>query len=498
MFRWYMESDVCYTYLFDVETSGAHDQTISLEQLEKSRWISRGWTLQELIAPRTVRFFSSDWTECGDRGSLGPSLSQITNIDLEILQRSPSGDELDLIYSLSIAKRMSWAAARQTTRPEDTAYCLLGLFNVNMVMLYGEGGPRAFYRLQEEIMKSSTDQTILAWSPSQQSSSRMSVLADSPSAFHDGSRIFPIEEEHHFEMTSRGLQLNPRIFDLTAIPLESESRIAPKGLQVIMLSCVYADDPSGQLGLIVGQMKGEGKSGVRFTRVMQCPVIIPLEQVRQWLSTHKPDGTSILSRRQFTNFGTGFDVEKYLDAMQRVVGQQKIYIAHVITHSRQRDIGNANYLLKHSIISNKKSKRRFSLVYFDELTSLPNTALPATEIVGKVSEHGKLEVHLIEHVEIGPDPLLCRVIFLRSTQDQYSTILNISLRCFCGGNCRQGDPIYGLGRWIKCDVYGIHVNVTLEIEERSGRMYNIINLEVSYQAEDKPLALFRGFLKSST
>jgi hypothetical protein len=162
MFRRYMESDVCYTYLFDVETSGAHEELVALEQLHQSRWISRGWTLQELIALSTVRFFSSDWTECGDRGSLGPSLSQIRNIDLEILQRSPSGNELDMIYSLSIAKRMSWAATRQTTRPEDVAYCLLGLFNVNIVMLYGEGGPRAFYRLQEEIIKHSTDQTILA------------------------------------------------------------------------------------------------------------------------------------------------------------------------------------------------------------------------------------------------------------------------------------------------------------------------------------------------
>jgi hypothetical protein len=263
-----------------------------------------------------------------------------------------------------------------------------------------------------------------------------------------------------------------------------------------MLSCIYADDPSGQLGLIVGQMQGEGNSDLRFSQLKQCPVIIPLKQVRLWSSTHKADGTPLLSRRQFiveVDSRIGFDVEKYLDAMQRVLEQQKIYIAYVITHSRQRDIDNAYYVLKFSMASNNTSKRRLSLVCFHESTSRPTTVLHDTEIVGTVGQYD-LEVHFTEHTETtGPDPSLCRAIFSRSTQDP--SILSIELRCSCGRNCRQRDPTYSkYERWMRCDGYGIHVNASLRTEQRSGRNYNTINFDVSFwQVEG-----LRGFLKSNT
>ncbi|EEU42739.1 uncharacterized protein NECHADRAFT_28110, partial [Fusarium vanettenii 77-13-4] len=148
MFRWYKESDCCFAYLQDVESE-------NLERLEQSRWFTRGWTLQELLAPVTVDFFDQDWDFIGTKVGLGERISQRTNIDIETLR---TGD----LSEASVSQRMSWASNRQTTRLEDIAYCLLGIFDISMTMLYGEG-EKAFIRLQEEILKEYDDHTIFAW-----------------------------------------------------------------------------------------------------------------------------------------------------------------------------------------------------------------------------------------------------------------------------------------------------------------------------------------------
>ncbi|KAF6825893.1 het domain protein [Colletotrichum plurivorum] len=149
MFRWYRGAQVCYAYLFDA--GGAHDYLAS-------QWFDRGWTLQELIAPKEVEFYAKDWTQFGDRARLSSSLSARTGIAEEYLQGSN-------IWNAPIAERMSWAARRETTRPEDIAYCLLGIFNIHMPLLYGEGGENAFIRLQREVINSlnSADDSWLAW-----------------------------------------------------------------------------------------------------------------------------------------------------------------------------------------------------------------------------------------------------------------------------------------------------------------------------------------------
>lgn len=117
---------------------------------------TRGWTLQELIAPANVTFFDSQWKARGNKTSLATELSTITNIDVCLLEGSRS------LEYFSVAQRMSWAASRVTTRIEDTAYCLMGLFDINMPLLYGEE-EKAFRRLQEEIIRSTTDLSIFAW-----------------------------------------------------------------------------------------------------------------------------------------------------------------------------------------------------------------------------------------------------------------------------------------------------------------------------------------------
>ncbi|KAI0160743.1 HET-domain-containing protein [Xylariaceae sp. FL1272] len=158
MFRWYKEASICYAFLEDVEP--VSDESHDFYGLcHGSRWFTRGWTLQELIAPADVWFFTKHWRRLGCKASdhhVSRSLARITGIDLAVLQGVISPSEM------SIASRMKWASQRQTTRIEDIAYCLMGLFDVNMPLLYGEGR-KAFIRLQEEILKTSNDQSFFIW-----------------------------------------------------------------------------------------------------------------------------------------------------------------------------------------------------------------------------------------------------------------------------------------------------------------------------------------------
>ncbi|EJF62204.1 HET-domain-containing protein, partial [Dichomitus squalens LYAD-421 SS1] len=146
MFRYYSLSRTCYAYLQDDPDSA----------FRRSRWHRRGWTLQKLIAPSSLRLLSQSWEELGTKAQLCNLLQEITGVPASILRHEKvPGD-------FSIAQRMSWAAHRQTTRVEDEAYCLMGIFDIGMPVLYGEG-TRAFRRVQEEIMKFSMDPTLFAW-----------------------------------------------------------------------------------------------------------------------------------------------------------------------------------------------------------------------------------------------------------------------------------------------------------------------------------------------
>ena len=168
MFVWYQNSRVCYAYMSDVTggwpwflsteriPNNVFDEDSGLAYLASSRWFTRGWTLQELIAPHKVIFFDRDWKLIGSRASMAKGLTRITRIHPDVLTNPKRLPEF------SVAKRLSWAAHRETTRQEDEAYCLLGLFSINMPLLYGEGG-KAFLRLQEMIIRESTDHTIFTW-----------------------------------------------------------------------------------------------------------------------------------------------------------------------------------------------------------------------------------------------------------------------------------------------------------------------------------------------
>jgi hypothetical protein len=150
MFHWYCNATRCYVYLHDVEIRKRkrdEDSTASWElDFRTSRWFNRGWTLQELLAPASVEFFSRQRKRLGDKISLRQKIHEITNIPLSAL-------EGNLLSSFGVKERLQWIQHRQTKREEDKAYSLLGVFGVYILPLYGEGVASAFKRLQKEIDK---------------------------------------------------------------------------------------------------------------------------------------------------------------------------------------------------------------------------------------------------------------------------------------------------------------------------------------------------------
>jgi hypothetical protein len=151
MFRWYYNAAKCYVYLSDVWTRkrkaiDRFSEHTWESDFRSSRWFTRGWTLQELLAPATIQFFSKDWEQLGDKKSLERHIHEITGIPVKALQGSS-------LSNFSVTERLMLAEKRDTTREEDQAYSLLGIFNIQMPVLYGEGRESAFKRLREDINK---------------------------------------------------------------------------------------------------------------------------------------------------------------------------------------------------------------------------------------------------------------------------------------------------------------------------------------------------------
>lgn len=251
MFDWYQAAEICYVYLADVDPADQFD-----ESLRRCRWLTRGWTLQELIAPRKVEFYDKEWNFRSSRNVSSALLSGITNINEEVLNH---GKKLE---SISVAKRMSWAAFRETTRIEDLSYCLLGIFQVNMPLIYGEG-PKAFIRLQEEIIKNSNDVSIFAW----QSSGKVMETYDEEQPYH---------LKHRF--SSGLLARSPRYFKNSGhLKVDKSSRAdefaitnvgirfvdaplfldASRGALILPLNCYHQSQPEFSLGIYI-MLSGSG------------------------------------------------------------------------------------------------------------------------------------------------------------------------------------------------------------------------------------------------
>lgn len=208
----------------------------------KSEWFCRGWTLQELLAPEDLRFYDRDWNYLGDKSSLGDLVSTATGIDVGVLAGRKQ------LWACSVAERMSWAAQRATTRVEDRAYSLLGIFDVNMTMLYGEG-PKAFIRLQEEILKSLDDHSIFAWGGLQRG--LPGLLAPRPENFASSGDVESTSERigrRAYSVNNRGvygkIPLIPYTLDtyLTFLPCVRRNPGGQTALIGIFLRRLHEDD----------------------------------------------------------------------------------------------------------------------------------------------------------------------------------------------------------------------------------------------------------------
>ncbi|KAG9186168.1 hypothetical protein G6011_02724 [Alternaria panax] len=284
MFRWYKNAEICYAYLDDVNVGpevGNPDlllldyKNFSEDELASSRWFTRGWTLQELVAPSEVFFYGKEWRYIDGKTSLSRILQRITGIGASVLLGYQSiGDQ-------SIAERMSWMARRTTTRTEDMAYSLMGIFDVNMPLLYGEGG-KAFVRLQEEIMKDSVDHSIFAWNACRQSTLPLetltSIFASHPNQFSGSGGIYSrklyakdgLEED--FPCTNRGIRIKLRIR-----PYEHlwYGTTYGGGFYLAVLECgVSQEGPQDAwAGIILRRLSGSTSQYVRVSGPAIVPVV---------------------------------------------------------------------------------------------------------------------------------------------------------------------------------------------------------------------------------
>ncbi|KAH7254672.1 heterokaryon incompatibility protein-domain-containing protein [Fusarium solani] len=285
MFKWYKESVICYVFMDDVTLQ----EDGVMRNFDSSRWFTRGWTLQELIAPHGLFFFDRGWNYMCSRDVISSRLEEITGITPSILQRAhifpPSdtahnwnipgvrcgrcqdGDEVETqLAEEPISRKMEWAADRETTRPEDTSYCLLGLFDINMPLLYGEG-ENAFGRLQEEILKKSPDQSILTWIARSGERLHKPYLAKMPSEFQFAVRR-PEKtaiERGDIIATPRGLEIDVLLGPCTIRNKQGSSFMLGRE-QLAVLSCVVAADPLPRVAIFVEPLT-PGALDTAYTRV---------------------------------------------------------------------------------------------------------------------------------------------------------------------------------------------------------------------------------------
>lgn len=252
MYRWYYAAEICYAFLEDLQFIGddfatrwncrsslsdaSQREQIYQELLRRCRWFTRGWALQELLAPREVIFFDFGWNRIASRSELTKVLASITKIDHKALESR------NAISTYSESRKMSWAQHRKTTRVEDRAYSLLGIFNVNMPLLYGEGD-KAFTRLQEEIIRTSVDHSIFLHRP-RDPFSETSLLATSPDDFADEPDIDwwrEMEDDSSYQLTNQGLKIHLRLHQYWF----------KRNVCFAILNCKYKVDYTGPLALVL-------------------------------------------------------------------------------------------------------------------------------------------------------------------------------------------------------------------------------------------------------
>ena len=209
MYQYYSKAKECLVYLDDFSDRPNNKGHLgNPPDFTRIEWFKRGWTLQELIAPCTVTFYNSHWESFGHRSdsAIHKAIHNVTNIPTDLLTGKTEH------WDYTVAHRMSWAANRKTTREEDMSYSLFGLFDVNLVPMYGEGARNAFLRLQEAIMSQTTDLSLFAWKANNPNAEYRGILARTPDEFSDAAGITRTKffgDNPEFSMTNKGLKIKP-------------------------------------------------------------------------------------------------------------------------------------------------------------------------------------------------------------------------------------------------------------------------------------------------
>jgi hypothetical protein len=402
-----------------------------------------------------------------------------------------------------------------------------------MATQYGEGGTRAFYRLQEEIMKLSTDQTIFCWNPPEENKSMAtSILADSPSAFHNGSTIVPIAHQETFEMTNRGLRTTARLIHSSSFPELG----APFGSFFSLLNCVDTGEFAvGQFSVCVQETESEDV----FTRVAQSPYRIPIKYLQltrssgisklqllqslQSLSASpyiitaektkdaeqpKKENDFIVTDEYLQNLSEK-TLAKTQDLRRAVIELEKsirtteseiirrlktlreylagtprtIYITHLANKPRGEASGIAHCYFRPLKTYWQGKRREFEIryLYSGYLTSAKPTGT-------RFHEDGEHEfkltsVQVVEAFISGPRvselrPFIspCSIVFTRSSADT-SRLKIVDIRCRCGKYCKFNNATEAHGT-LKCDRYNLRVTVNIVTSVFSGRNYNLVEISI--------------------
>ncbi|KAK3630350.1 hypothetical protein LTR56_017526 [Elasticomyces elasticus] len=295
MFRWYQSAPICYALLSDFDCSGLPpvagmsnaDALEWVTRLRACRWFER--------APPDVRFYDKKWIPFSTKHDLVPQLAEVAGITGRILDWSwgiPAqahqyrgvGLWRETLGFFSTAQRMSWWASRKTSRVEDVAYSLLGIFDINMTPLYGEG-VKAFTRLQGEIVKRSTDQSIFAWQ-FDHGPYYTDILAEHPKQFISCSKVLVAARDNTngsrtgFDLTNQGLRISMPVI------------LGPEGLDWGVLDCSLADDLTGPIAICLRRTEEPNvyEPGLPDTelRTMTLPLEITDKAVQQAIVIVRP------------------------------------------------------------------------------------------------------------------------------------------------------------------------------------------------------------------
>ena len=299
MFQWYRQAKTCYAYLSDVTDESVEANPHMESGFSGSRWFKRGWTLQELLAPRNVQFYNSTWTFLGSKKDMKilRLIEKVTGIPRLFLRG-------EALTNASIAQRMSWASGRTTKRKEDIAYCLLGIFDIMMPMIYGEGD-RAFIRLQEELIKRTRDASVFAWGlPSETSApahfediTSAGIFATSPAHFANSSHI-----SQNREIKSRATFVVDGGCVRSEIPLYTD----PAGQLFGLLNCGLRPNNSGSkvVGIpLVEDQSGEYiRPGGHYSQLFPASEVTTISQI--YIKTERDQKTTTVS-----SYSNCFEIE---------------------------------------------------------------------------------------------------------------------------------------------------------------------------------------------